>query len=558
MKKTQKSNPPNHPGLITQCLQQMIKVTGTLPPMSNKIKSNTSLDYTTIEKPREKVPTPFEIPDLNRKSHLNRIEKNEMDLKKKEREPPKINQKSMKTKKKENLKENNNNNENLNEIVMKIKSIREEEQKIKLKDPKNLEYSLILEDLKFRLIQKSFLFFLHSRVMNKTQKQKEIFEFKKKNQLKKLSIIIEKWRGFTEEKEEKRKFKRELIERWKQKVMGGIFNKMKGWYIKKMEIKQNKEIIMRNSMRCSLRGALLKMKENGRFLRNLSEFKHLREKRIKCLCFLALKQIKITLESMRNRMRNRDDNNVFESKSLVKAALRRKIKGDVKGLKTNEFKIINGLQYINKKMIANNGKFNLQEISKLLTDRNSKFLMKKAFSSLKLALITKRKSYLALSYYEKRLKSQLLWILKQNLKNSKEIYSNAYLFSALKLKQTFMNYLKMKMTRKNKRNQIFYLAKSFNLLKKYSQYKRNKKSCLISISQAYQKRFRIKILHSWFRVAQNSKPVSDLYKHSLKKRIFRKITEIFKKRELLRKYLVLLSVENIEKPEKSAFVQLKE
>ena len=557
MKKTQKITQTNHPGLITQCLQQMIKVTGTLPPMSNKIKSNTSLDYTTIEKPREKVPTPLENPDLNRKKHLNQREKNDMDLKKKEREPPKITPKNIKTKKNENLKENKNKNENLNEIVMKIKSIREE-QKIKLKDPQNLEYSLILEDLKFRLIQKAFLFFLHSQVINKTQKQKEIFEFKKKKQLKKLSIIMEKWRGLTVEKEEKRKFKSELIERWKQKLMGRIFNKMKGWYIKKFEIKQNKEIIMGNSMRCSLRGALLKLKENGKFLRNLSEFKHFREKRIKFLSFLALKQVKITLESIGNIMKNRNNNNIFESKSLVRAALRRKIKGDVKDLKTNEFKTINGLRYNNKKIIPNNGKFNLQEISKLLTDRNSKFLMKKAFSSLKLALITKKMSYFALSYYEKHLKSQLLSILKQNLKHSKEIYSNAYLFSALKLKKTFMNYLKMKMTRKIKRNQIFYLAKSFNLLKKYSQFKRNKKSCLISISQAYQKRFRIKILHSWFKAAQNSKPISDLYKHSLKKRMLRKMTEIFKKRELLRKYLVLLSVDNTEKPEKSAFAQLKE
>ena len=309
----------------------------------------------------------------------------------------------------------------------------------------------------------------------------------------------------------------------------------------------------------SIKTYLLKLRENCQLLRNYHEFQVSKEKKTKIRCFQAWKSNKIGLLSIKSRIQARKNEGI-EGFSL-RISIKKRIIKEIKVLVSMENRLLE-LVYRHKNMRKINiskGKFNLNEIKKLFIEKSHEFLIRKAFSGIKLAFLQRKKTILSSFYQEIKQKSRLFIILKRNRQENRDLCQLLSVFYGLRLKLAFFKLIKKKLLRKKARNETFYLAKSFNLLKKYSNYHKNKRNCLISISQAYSRKFQAKILHRWSSIIKSLQPINGLYRHSLKKRYFHKFLIIFTQRKLLKKYLIFLSLEySIEKPQKTPFVLLKE
>lgn len=550
LKKPKPSNSDSHSsGIITKCLQQMINVSTnnsqkkpSLP--YNKIKNvknnSSSIRLSTVpeheeyEKPREEIPLPHN---------------KELSLKKYSLSPKKsyisfdYNKEYM-------------------ELRKKIESIIQERKKLmneKDKNVKYLEYKLILDDFYCRLLQKLFFVVAKQRVFEKKNKKcaSELFYRKlKKRKIKSIFIFLKNYQ-FKQQK--KKELAKSMILCMRFNIQKRYFYKLLNNFQTKMIINEKKASIEKMSLLYSLNASLKKMNVFKEFSKKIKDFIQKKKKTMKFHCFGALKPLKFSVPVIKEiitqlaiekqEIKFIHKLNIFLQKTLKKQFLSLRFQEPKPSKKTN---------FISKNM----KKINFNDIKTSIITKQENFLKEQIFNALKINYFQKRKISMAIAYSEIKAKNNLFQtlktIFKRNNENITQKIITARKFHCFFLMKTFFEIVKRKKSEKEIRKKLYFLAKTFNLLKKYCRYKRNKKECLFSISKAYNKKFKSKILYKWLTIAKEMQPINYLYKISLKKRYLKKMGVIVKQKQLLKKYMEFLSEKKDKKPQEySEFTLLK-
>ena len=554
MKKKQNTTPQT--GIISKCIQQMINVTSNYIPKKNNLKTtnetkksqyfqkNQRISLTEAddyEKPRDFIPVP--------QNH----------------------EKSLNTYFSRNNKKNSESDTNASELMIleeKFKKARIESLYLKengLKNKKELEYSIILEDFKFRLVQKIFFVVLKQGVFIRKQRKTDINVFEKKIKIKTLRCVFEVMRNVRL----KHKRNKELLESIqaciKHKTQSIYMRKWIRWFRKKADLSDRRQNLMEMSCFYSIKNYLKKMNNNRIFSKNYRLFIKSKLIRLQRICFQALKPEKLSKSIIKSKLSSlhfHDNDNIIPNFSKLRSYLLKQLAKKMKELKNCKNNLLKNAK-IKEKFIISKGKINLSEVNKILQEKKALELKRKAWISLKIFHFNQKKELLSVKYREMKLKNRLIQSLKfmHKMKNYNSIQKTRLIqiFRDLTLKPIFFRYMKNKLLAKKTRTKAYLLAKSFSLLKKYYKYRKNKSDCLNSISNAYFQKFKAKILRRWLKTTQNLKTINCLYKTNLRKRYLTKLLEIFRKRKLLKKYLVFLKEEDKDQAlEISSFNLLKE
>ncbi len=448
--------------------------------------------------------------------------------------------------------------EKLRENVWKVRNEERKIQNTSLKGKKEWEHSLILQDFKLRLYEKAFFLYLQSRILLKKQKKCCIEFFLAKISLKKKRLFFE---NLKENSMKKRK-KIELLESvqvFRSLMIQRIYmKKMLVFLWGKKRLNGIQKKITENSIFFSLKNFIKRLDFNRFYAKNYRKFVKNKVFRIKTKCFTALKPEKLSISSIKQRIFSLNFNEEKIAISKPRVFFKKILSKEMKNLKNRE-KELRKRAFTKEKIVFSKGKFNIEEIKRTLICEKQKQLKKKAWFSLKIATYEGKKELFALKFHKFKQKNQLFQQIKLlfqlNSKISSEKSHFAQVFYDISQKKMLIRVLKNKVSLRRNRIKAYLLAKSFNLLKKYSKFCKNKRNCLNSISEAYSQKFKANLLHKWQKIARNSQPLNALFKTNLKKRYFEKISEKFRQRKLLKKYLILLSLQEKPSDEKSSQFQ---
>lgn len=287
---------------------------------------------------------------------------------------------------------------------MGLAGIRAKMQNLKLlekKKGKTLEIRVLIEDLRLRLIQKGFFEYLKEKCRMKKAKSGKLRLFLKsraQSQTRSLFLVL---KAHQFRKAQLSDLHRELNFRNSEKTLRKVWLKLHAYCRKRKEVYLKKSVIEETALKSGLSSVLMKLKDRCGFLKKIRAFEDNVKSRRKQVLFNALKKNRASLTEVKEFL---SKHSCFPSDFSIKARVRRGFHREVSKLRNSQKNLKTQVKTLRKplKLGSLAGKFNAEEIRRMIDGKVAENIKKKAFLAIKFAVWEGRKSGIARMFKEIR------------------------------------------------------------------------------------------------------------------------------------------------------------